>query len=326
MVENILPDLYRIEIPLPGNPLKALNSYLIRGTDRNLLIDTGFNRPECKAALLNGLKTLNVDLEKTDIFITHLHADHSGLLSAIATHDTTVYCSKVDSNIINLTHDKTYWSDLQTAFEVNGFPLPELNEVISKHPGYNYHPEINHTFTLVKENDIIAVGDYKFICIETPGHTPGHICLYEPNKKVLISGDHILGRITPNISIEKWLPDPLGEYLSSLDKISQLEIRIALPGHRQLIDNAHIRIEELKKHHANRLDGILIILANARMNAYQVASKMTWSLTFKSWDKFPVTQRCFATGEAISHLIYLWKKGKVNRINVDGKLFFEKCT
>ena len=87
MIEEILPNLYRIEIPLPRNPLKYLNSYLIKGRERNLLIDTGFNQEECKTAMFEGLGKLEVNLEETDLFVTHLHADHTGLVSALLWRD-----------------------------------------------------------------------------------------------------------------------------------------------------------------------------------------------------------------------------------------------
>ena len=80
MPEEIFPGLYRLKIPLPESPLKFLNSYIIKGPDKNLLIDTGLNRKECLEAMQDGLAKLKVDLKKTDIFITHLHADHFGLV------------------------------------------------------------------------------------------------------------------------------------------------------------------------------------------------------------------------------------------------------
>ena len=90
MFEEILPKLYRIEIPLPKSPLKALNSYLIRGEERCLLIDSGMNREECKSVMLSDLERLHVDLEKTDFFITHIHADHLGLLTSLVTDTSTI--------------------------------------------------------------------------------------------------------------------------------------------------------------------------------------------------------------------------------------------
>jgi len=71
MIEEILANLYKIEIPLPDNPLKALNSYVIRNSERNLIIDTGWNQEECMNAIQTGLRELGVDIRKTDFFITH---------------------------------------------------------------------------------------------------------------------------------------------------------------------------------------------------------------------------------------------------------------
>lgn len=73
MIEEVLPNLYRAEIPLPRNPLKATNSYIIKGRGKSLIIDTGMNREECLEAMSTGLKELDIDLKKTDFFITHLH-------------------------------------------------------------------------------------------------------------------------------------------------------------------------------------------------------------------------------------------------------------
>ena len=84
MFDTIRPGLFRLEIPLPGNPLKAVNSYVFKTPDRNLIVDTGMNRPECLEAMMNGLRELDIDLSKTDLFITHMHADHSGLISHLA--------------------------------------------------------------------------------------------------------------------------------------------------------------------------------------------------------------------------------------------------
>ena len=86
MIEEILTSLYRIEVPLVNSPLRALNSYVITASERNLIVDTGWNRQECMDALQRGLKELGVDLEKTDFFITHMHQDHIGLLSRLAPH------------------------------------------------------------------------------------------------------------------------------------------------------------------------------------------------------------------------------------------------
>ena len=94
MCDEILPDLFRLKIPLPQSPLKYLNSYVIRAAERSMIIDTGLNRKECLEAMLTGLRKLGVDLNKSDIFITHLHADHFGLVGKLATDSSNVFFSR----------------------------------------------------------------------------------------------------------------------------------------------------------------------------------------------------------------------------------------
>ena len=89
MIEEIQPSLFRLEVPLPNSPLKFLNSYVVRSSARNLIIDTGLNRKECLDAMQGGLKQLDIDLAKTDFFITHLHADHFGLIFRISFSSST---------------------------------------------------------------------------------------------------------------------------------------------------------------------------------------------------------------------------------------------
>jgi glyoxylase-like metal-dependent hydrolase (beta-lactamase superfamily II) len=147
----------------------------------------------------------------------------------------------------------------------------------------------------------------------------GHICLYEPHRKILVAGDHILIDITPNIQCWSDVQNPLKHYLSSLDKVYTLKVDLTLPGHRRLINNHQARVEELKRHHSNRLDEVLSILKRGSMSAFKVASLMTWDIDSESWDQFPVAQKWFATGEAISHLRYLEEDGKLVR-NSAGKM------
>ena len=305
MIEEILANLYRIEIPLPKSPLKALNSYVIRGEERNLIIDTGWNQDECMEAMQTGLSELGVDLRRTDFFITHLHADHFGLLSNLVTDASKIYFNQPDANRFR---EGFRWDDFAHFARLNGYPESELQASLHSHPGFKFRPEENLVFHILKEGDTLTIGDYRFRCVETPGHTPGHMCLYEPRQKAFVAGDHILNDITPNIQL--WSDDrnPLEQYFASLDKVSELDIELVLPGHRSFFRNCRERIQELKQHHQERLDEIISILGKGDQDAFQVASKMSWDILCDSWDLFPVSQKWFATGEAIAHLKYLKEK------------------
>ncbi len=147
------------------------------------------------------------------------------------------------------------------------------------------------------------------------------MCLYEPDKKFLIAGDHILKDITPGIQGRVDGENPLKEYLSSLDKIYALDVETVLPGHRALFGNCKTRIEEIKEHHQQRNREVLAILQEGSKNIYEVASQMTWNVDCDSWDSFPVVQSFFATGEAFAHLRYLEEAGEIQR-KMDGQTAF----
>jgi len=308
MIEEILANLYKIEIPLPNSPLKALNSYVIKNSERNLVIDTGWNQEECMNAMQTGLRKLGVDIRKTDFFITHLHADHFGLVSNLITDTTRIYFNQPDADRFKSGFP---WDDLVNFARLNGYPENELRAIRQTHPGFKFRANEDLVFYILKEGDTINIGDYVFKCVETPGHTWGHMCLHEPIKKILVARDHILNDITPNIQLwsDEW--NPLKEYLASLDKVYEIDIELVLPGHRGIFENCKERIEELKKHHERRLDEIISILGKSNKNAFQVASQMSWDIICDSWDLFPVSQKWFATGEAISHLKYLEGIGKI---------------
>lgn len=323
MVQQILPGLYQIEVPLPRNPLKALNCYVIVGGERNLIIDTGFDQEECWMALNAGLQELAIDLAKTDLFITHLHADHSGMIHRLATPTCQVYASEFDAKAINIfSQDGPYWEEMREYVRKSGFPTAELTTTIEKHPGFKFRMKSPQNFTYVYEGDKIQVADYSFTCLSTPGHTQGHMCLYEERKKILVSGDHILGKITPNISLFSDKYNPLQLYLDSLDKVAQLEVEVTLPGHRHILGDCRPRIAALKAHHEDRLTETLAIVVKGSFNAYEIAAQMTWDMTYKNWADFPIPQKWFALGEAIAHLKYLVEKGTIRQFTKGAKIYY----
>lgn len=312
MSQQILPNLYRIEVPIPNNPLKAVNAYVIKSPQRNLVIDPGLNREECVGVMLSALRELNVEIAKTDFFLTHLHADHSGMVAAISGPNSKVYCSRADAGEVVSNND--YWIDMGKSASTHGFPVQEIENALKNHPGYKYSPKTPIEFSFIQDGDVLSIGNYQFRCVETPGHTKGHMCLYEPVQKLLISGDHILGDITPNISLFRNIDgNPLFNYLQSLDKVLPLDVELVLPGHRSFVLNHRVRINELKHHYQNRASEILSILELGSMDGYTLASQMSWDIISPSWDEFPVTQKWFATGEAIAHLKYLEVAEKVKR-------------
>jgi glyoxylase-like metal-dependent hydrolase (beta-lactamase superfamily II) len=275
-----------------------------------LVIDTGLNRDECFEAMTAGFAELKIDPAKTDFFITHLHADHFGLVSRLIAASSRVYFNRPDAEIIE---SWSGWGPMLAYAAENGFPEDELQRSIEQHPGFKFSSEWVPELNILQDGDPIDAGEYHFICLHTPGHSLGHTCLYEPEKRILVAGDHILIDITPNIQCWTDNQNPLASYLSSLDRVHDLDVELTLPGHRRLITDHRSRIAELKAHHAERCSEILRISRDDHLSAYEIASRMSWDIKCDSWEAFPLAQKWFATGEAISHLRYLNEKGWTER-------------
>lgn len=313
-------------MPLPQNPLKSINSYIIKGK-RNLVIDTGMNRQECEESLINALSELNIDLNMTDFLITHMHADHSGLIGKLSTIDSTVYFTKEDAPYILYSDWDNFWDQEAEYAKKYGFPIDSLLNAIKKHPGYKYafRGKLLGKVKLIEDKEVLNYGGLELVTIKTPGHTKGIVCLYEPSKKLFFSSDHVLLNITPNISAAYENDNPLKQYLDSLEKVYNLKVELVLPGHRKLFSNLQKRIDELKNHHKERLNEILNILDyKIPKNAYEIASNMHWDIKYKAWEDFPIPQKWFAHSEAIAHLLYLLEQNKVERILINDVYSFLK--
>jgi len=319
---NIANDIYLIKIPLPNNPLKDLNSYLIKGEERNLLIDTGFNLDACCDVMISELRSLGVDMSRTDIFLTHFHADHSGLCGRIAHPDTKIYLGIDDCRIMQGTH-KMIKDNIPLIMSM-GIPAHILQENAKVNPSIIYRPAEVDRLVPLEDGHLLTVGNYHFEAIHTPGHTPGHMCLYDRAKKMLFCGDHIIFDITPNISIWPDMPNALNRYMESLRAVNSLDVDLALSAHRNPEGNIQERIDSLLLHHEKRLDEVSeIVKAYPGSNCYEVASKMRWKIRAPSWDDFPTSQKWFAIAEAAAHLEYLVTQGKLKSATIHNVMVFE---
>jgi glyoxylase-like metal-dependent hydrolase (beta-lactamase superfamily II) len=314
MIQEIVTDLYKIVIPLPAALLGSVNSYLIKGPDRNLLVDTGLNVDKCRESMLESLCRLNVDLEKTDFFITHHHADHLGMLSALARDGSIVYINRLDFLSIEKMASDAALDELSEFLIMSDFPEHDPRKLMPSDAADNYRMPPNCFLRFVSGGDELVIGDFRLLCLHTPGHTKGHMCLHEPKMKVFISGDHLLGDITPSIQLRNDIDNPLESYLNSMENLARLNVQLVLPGHRTNFTNFSDRIEQLQLHHKIRENEVLAALAGGPKTIYEIASQITWNIAeCNGWNTVSALQKLFATGESMAHLKYLEGKGRVQR-------------
>ena len=175
---------------------------------------------------------------------------------------------------------------------------------------------------LLNDGDILSWGGFNLECIHTPGHSPGHMCLYDRTTETMFLGDHVLFDITPNICAWSGIADSLGDYLNSLKKIAEYKVSTALPSHRgQGSVNLQTRVEQLLEHHRYRLEDTLnVITKTPGLSGYEIAQQMNWNIIAHKWDDFPCSQKYFAESETLSHIDNLVVRGLVRRVRPDDGL------
>lgn len=324
-MKELYKNIYQEIFPLTGNPLKSIIIYVIKTDEGNLIIDTGFNNEENRKNMDELIEKLDLDLENTSLFLTHLHSDHVGLASYLYKKGIKeIYLSEVDGNLLKdgVTLEGYQWQNAIKNAKIQG--LMDENLDINDHPGYKNRPKETFPYKKINSGNKLKLGEFDFVFIDEAGHTPGMLGLYEKDKKVLFCGDHILGKITPNITWwgEKY-GDSLKTYLENLEKIKDYDIKHLYSSHRFLIEDVNKRIDELKCHHKKRLEESLSIVKKYKnISTRDVSKNLNWDIRAKDWNDFPDSQKWFAVGEAQAHLAYLENKGLIKGELKDGVIYY----
>lgn len=312
-ISEVYKGIYRVIIPLKGNPLKSINIYVIKQGEDSLVIDTGFNTDEILSMTKEYIRKLNINLEKTILFITHLHSDHAGLINYYQENGAKVCMNPVDAELLDsfrFRHGK-HWTRIEEYGRIQGLGIENLKS--EDHPGYKYRPRKAFKYEAKNPGDKLKIGDFNFEVVSLSGHTPGMVGLYDKEKSILFGGDHILFKITSNIQFWGFeFGDSLGKYLENLKKVKGMNIKHLYSSHRDLLKDVNGRIDQLVDHHDKRLQEAYNALKEGSSTVRDVTIKMKWDIRAKSWDEFPSSQKWFAVGEAHAHLERLRYLGKID--------------
>lgn len=324
MVKEIYKDIYTFEVALPNSALKQLNSYIVKGEDRSFLIDTGYNNPESKESLLDGIKSLGLELSDLDLVITHLHADHSGLVSMFYDAGCKVYASKIDGDYFNSMATGAYDKLISSFVDLYGIDHNEID--VSDNAYYNNRLDHEIDFIELKPGDELTVGDFTFEVVDLAGHTPGHIGLFDRDKKIIFSADTVLDPITPTIAF--WGFDHkniLGTYIDTLTRIRAMDIDLMYTSHGKIITNHLDRTNEIIHHHYVRMQEILNALDNENeFTVKDIITKINWRFKVDSWDDLEKHQKWYTSGETMSHMELLAGLGYLEMRLDDNTLKFKK--
>ncbi len=308
--------------------------YLFTVRDNIVLIDAGYSTKYWQNAFHKALNDLQINLKEIDYcIITHEHPDHTGLVTELkrANPDVKICIHKIAHELAKLRKELSENSNLEEKIRERrqllisyGLKREEVDLMMQRFGTGGMRFEYNEPDLLLNNNDRIVDGELQII--HSPGHSVGHICIYYPKKGILFSGDHILSKITPHLGTlvipgaeefnkKNNYENILEHYLRSLDIIDELNSRIILPGHEQIIYDPHERITAIKNHHQNRLYEISKIIENNPLTPLQIA-------LHHFGEDLDQMNKMLAISETLVHLDYLEFQNKVHKTKKNGLLLY----
>jgi glyoxylase-like metal-dependent hydrolase (beta-lactamase superfamily II) len=320
-----LPGVFRIPLPLPGDHLKAVNTYAIVDGDTVVMVDSGWALADSEALLEQALNGIGHDLGSIrEFLVTHVHRDHYTQALTIRRR----FGSRVglgDGEQLALSTLRSLSSDPdEAALRVAGAGALLERTSITLDPNLRdwEDPDV-----WLADRAQLEIGSRTLQVIATPGHTRGHVVFHDRASNALFAGDHVLPHITPSIGIEAPRPvfpqSPLSDYLRSLRLVQELPDAVLLPAHGPVAPSAHQRIAELLAHHERRLDDTAAAVAAGAHTGYEAARALTWTRHERPIGELdPMNQR-MAVHETMAHLAVLVERGRLRRSTVDGVTHFE---
>jgi glyoxylase-like metal-dependent hydrolase (beta-lactamase superfamily II) len=318
MPYQVFDKIYKIELPIPF-PLKTTNVFLVDDPPRTL-VDTGIKTEASFDALRKGMEDIGYGLKSIErILITHGHIDHYGQAKRLSSlSGAPIYIHpKEYGRIRSILHSLGF---LKSILLRNGAPEVLVNEAIQYIESSQKMADNLEETIFLDDGDEIPFQTMIWRTIHCPGHSPGLICFYWQEKKILFTGDHLLKEITPNPILnvpETTLPlryPSLKEYLASLEKVGNLDISLLLPGHGGEITDVKVLIQKILTHHQERMDLICAILSKGEKTPFEIAMDL--------FPGVPPFEVFLGISEALGHLEILREKGMVSVREKDGKDYY----
>ncbi len=324
---EVAADVYRLKVPIPNNPLGYVNSYLVKTDSGSLLIDTGWNTDESYQSLTDQIAETGTGLDDLRyIVVTHAHPDHYGLAGRLAPHTSAeLVMHEIESGFVNSRYVdyQNLVEEMNQWLRINGVPdsdRPQMSRASLPMLGVVAVAMPNH---LVCGGEDLQLGPFDFEIIWTPGHSPGHICLFERERRLLFSGDHVLPSITPSVGMHtQAISNPLADYLDSLAAVKNLPVDLVLPGHGDPFTDLAGRVDEILAHHEKRKQEIVDAFAGQSRTAYDIAGRISWNTKGVPWNELPPFTRRMAVTETLAHLELLRAEGKLARIVHNGVVHY----
>jgi glyoxylase-like metal-dependent hydrolase (beta-lactamase superfamily II) len=318
------PGVFRLVLPLPFPGLDRVNAYLLDDPQGSFLVDCGIWDPNADDG---GFKELDSAVGGTGrsledvkvVIITHAHIDHIGMAGRLVEEmGCELWMHEAARDQLEMYRNPDPRADeMRAMLADHGVSDEEIGELTAFEDWRPFVHPLSGANRWLRAGETFNVGSRTWTILHTPGHDPAHICLWTEEERILISGDTLLGSVTPHIDFRRGDENPLGDYLDSLAKIEALEPALVLPGHGRPFEEGAERARVTARHHDRRLGAIVQVVRREPHTANEITDEIFG-------DTLLNFERRLAFGEALAHLAYLRQNSEVERFRNDDGVFLYK--
>ncbi|HEX4564568.1 MAG TPA: MBL fold metallo-hydrolase [Solirubrobacteraceae bacterium] len=308
--ERVLPGIYRLRLPLPWPGVPHCNAWAVACRGGYVLFDTGMNQPDSLANLQRALAMCGIEIADIRLIVcTHAHSDHCGqapVIAELAGCEIWMHPSHELLNSMVEDPDAVFARRVEVARQ-SGVPAEPLERYAAerKTGQTGFAGVIEPARDLV--NGVVVHSDLgDWTTYETPGHSPSHVCLFQPERRLLISGDHLLGRISLYFEYGN-SPDPVGEFLNSLEVVERLGARLCLPGHGRTFADVHAHIQGNRRLVRERLENVAEAIGGQERTAFEVVPLLYG-------DALSAGNAHWLISKTLAYLTHLERIGQARRI------------
>lgn len=308
------PDAYLIRVPYPNITTDSTNCYAFCDEGECLVVDTGAPSEEGLAVLTEALRLIGAVPERTSFFLTHLHKDHAGLVKRIVPSERPLYIGKRDFELNEERAIPGFKQRILDRFVAEGIPEEEA----SVYASYEDHEGKEHfegkNVCLVEPGDRIAVGSHALQVVDTAGHTPGHLSLYESKSGLFFGGDHILFVVSPVLELHPSARGIMDSYLRTLRAVAGMDVSLLCHSHGPLLPEWRERTLHLIRHHERRLAEVKgYVDERPGITGEQIVKSIKFSVDTSNWLAINPALRWCIVSESFVILDCLVERGDIVR-------------
>jgi glyoxylase-like metal-dependent hydrolase (beta-lactamase superfamily II) len=305
---EVAKGVFELRLPIPFED-GLVNVFLFADGEEADLLDCGMNSDESVATIRAAIAHIGAKRLRR-LVVTHIHPDHYGAAGSLAGEGMAdLYIHRLEVPLVNPRYVELEHlvKEVHRYLLVNGVPASEAEVLSNSQRALSQLVKTAEASVQLDGAELLQMGRRQLRVEWTPGHSPGHICLYDRQDGLLFAGDHMLPELSPNIGLHpQSTPDPLHEYLDGLRRMAALEPELILPSHGRPFTGAPARVKVLEAHHRRRLEQAVEIVGRGKQTAWEVALEL-WGPRSNFYEKRLALQ------EALAHLQALAVEDRVTK-------------